>query len=188
MSEEEWKDIPGFEKEYQISNLGQARSLDRKVVFHRKNGTTYERNYDGQILKSQLDGQGYFKIGLPYKKQMNIHLAVMLAFVGPKPLDQEIIHLDNNKKNSAKDNLKYASKSCHQIGDQNSRCVLTEEQVIEIRNVYDEGGSLALLTKRYKVSKGAIFGVCKNINWRHLPLSIRGGLEDESTSGSGEGV
>ena len=51
---EEWKDIQGYEGLYQVSNLGNVRSLDR-IVKH------YPKDYfqEGRVLKSALTKNGY---------------------------------------------------------------------------------------------------------------------------------
>ena len=53
---EVWKDIPEYEGFYQVSNLGNVRSLDRVCSRGRK--------LKGKVLKDALCGSGYFAVEL----------------------------------------------------------------------------------------------------------------------------
>ena len=54
-----WKDIKDYEGYYQVSNLGNVRSLDREVTY--KDGRVYK--YKGKI-KSQRKLSGYYMVSL----------------------------------------------------------------------------------------------------------------------------
>ncbi|GAB4272102.1 NUMOD4 domain-containing protein [Thermincola ferriacetica] len=43
MSEEIWKDIPGFEGKYQASTLGRIRSVTREITQISRYGTPFKR-------------------------------------------------------------------------------------------------------------------------------------------------
>ncbi len=58
MDNEVWKDIKGYEGYYQVSNLGNVRSLDRIILC--KDGS--ERFTVGKSLKPQKDYQGYLRV------------------------------------------------------------------------------------------------------------------------------
>jgi hypothetical protein len=47
MTTEQWRDIAGFESQYQVSDHGRVRALDRLII--RSNGVTYR--WRGRILK-----------------------------------------------------------------------------------------------------------------------------------------
>ena len=48
-----WKDIKGYEGRYQVSNLGNVKSLDREIVY--SNGKVYKQK--GHKLKPTLKKQ-----------------------------------------------------------------------------------------------------------------------------------
>lgn len=48
--EEIWKDIPGYEGLYQVSNLGRVKSLDRTIIIKNK-FSKYKRHYEEKITK-----------------------------------------------------------------------------------------------------------------------------------------
>lgn len=89
--EELWKDIPGYEGLYQVSNLGRVKSP--------------------KGIKTQSDnGRGYQKVQL-YKnnkcKNEYVHRLVALAFVpNPNGLPQ-VNHKDEDKANNFADNLEW---------------------------------------------------------------------------------
>lgn len=96
--EEVWKDIPGYEGFYQVSNLGRVRSHDSLMV-HRS-GKKYIRK--GKILKYK-DNHGYLRVGLGGKNNQKwyfVHRLVYEAFIGHIPEGMQVNHIDENKKNN----------------------------------------------------------------------------------------
>lgn len=104
--EEVWKDIPGFEGLYQISNLGRVRSLDRY--------DRLGRFHAGQIRSAKDNGCGY--LTLPLKRNgvqtmVLVHRMVAMAFV-PNPNGyNNVNHKDGNKQNNRADNLEWCTQS-----------------------------------------------------------------------------
>ena len=56
---EEWRDIKGYEGYYQVSNYGNARSLDRVIELKTRWGGTIKRLHKGKILKKHAYPNGY---------------------------------------------------------------------------------------------------------------------------------
>lgn len=106
--EEVWKDITGYEGYYQVSNLGNVRSLSRI--------DTNGHKLSGKILKPNIGTNGYFYVNLSYhnnKKTKYIHNLVANAFLKNK---QECVnHKDGNKLNNCLYNLEFCSKSYNVI-------------------------------------------------------------------------
>ena len=108
--EEIWKDIKGYESQYQVSNLGRVKSLDRILKYN--NGAIY--NKIGLILKQNKHKNGYYAVGLSSNnliKTYKVHTLVAIAFLNHKPCGSKkvINHKDFNKSNNNVENLEIVS-------------------------------------------------------------------------------
>lgn len=100
---EKWRSVIGYEGLYQISNLGNIRSVDRV----RSNG----KKYKGKHLYTHLIN-GY-KVVLLSKngvlKNHKIHRLVALSFI-PNPENKPCVdHIDTNKINNKVENLRWVT-------------------------------------------------------------------------------
>jgi hypothetical protein len=99
MEKEIFKDIQGYEGLYQVSNLGNVKSLGNC------------KNRKERILKARKNKHGYYQIRL-YKdgkaKTIKVHVLVAQAFLGHVPNGTHNIvpdHKDGDKLNNRADNL-----------------------------------------------------------------------------------
>lgn len=98
-----WKDIPGYEKLYQGSNLGRIRSLDRW-----KDSGTGGYIQKGRILKPFKTKYGYLQVVLckdGKQKALLVHRLVYEAFNGEIPEGVEVNHISEDKTDSSLGNL-----------------------------------------------------------------------------------
>lgn len=108
MTEEIWKDIDGYDGTYQVSNLGNVRSLDRVVVD--KNGR--KMHYSGKIMKQNKTVDGYPNITIGTrnknnKKTIATHRLVAETFI-PNPLNlPQVNHKDEDITNNVWTNLEW---------------------------------------------------------------------------------
>lgn len=97
---EVWKDIIGYEDLYQVSNLGNVKSL-----YHR--GTGKER-----FLSHQLKKSGYLRVKLckdGKRKFYNIHRLVATSFI-PNPNNYPCVnHKNENKQDNRVENLEFCT-------------------------------------------------------------------------------
>lgn len=111
--QEIWKDIKGYEKLYQVSNLGRIRSLDR-IILQYNGYDDGERLYKGKILKPCIKPNGYSQVGLWKDKKVKwfiIHRLVAETFI-PNPENKpQVNHKDENKQNNNIKNLEWCSCS-----------------------------------------------------------------------------
>lgn len=112
--EEQWKDIEGYEKCYQISNKGSVKSLARTSI---RRGTPY--NLPERILKPGINNPGYYYVSLRVNdtaKNHSIHRLVGDYFI-PNPFNLPVInHIDGDKLNNNDWNLERTShreNHCH---------------------------------------------------------------------------
>ena len=72
----------------------------------------------GKFRKPQLNRSGYHEVKIwvgESQSRPTVHKLVMLAFEGPRPEGQEVLHRDGNKLNNSKSNLKYGTRSENQF-------------------------------------------------------------------------
>lgn len=104
---EEWKDIKGYEGFYQVSNLGNVRSVERIVYY--SDGRKFK--YFSQKRKFGVN-DGYLFVPLfKNKKSKNryVHRLVAEAFI-PNPNNKKYInHKDYNRGNNIYTNLEWVT-------------------------------------------------------------------------------
>jgi len=202
-----WKEIEGFNGDYQISNFGRVKSFKRDKV-------------NGKILK-QNDNGGYLYVGLCENgkvKFKKIHVLMYEIHIEKIPEGYVIHHIDFTKNNIL-ENLQMMTNGDHTIlhhtglkhseeskelisekmkgennpmfakhpseetlelmrekkkGENHPKSILTEQDVIEIWKLLDEG----ILTQK---EIGEKFGVCRRTIsaiktgkiWKHIKLEER---------------
>lgn len=105
-----YKPIKEFENLYEISNLGNVRSLDKINTFIKKDGTVINRTIKGKLLKLTVSNNGYYKISLHKDSKVitkYVHRLVAEHFIN-NPNNYNIVnHKDENKLNNSVDNLEW---------------------------------------------------------------------------------
>lgn len=102
---EVWKDIPNYEGLYQISNLGNVKSLCFGARNIRKSNIV-------KLLHQSPNNLGYHKVEL-YKdgksKMFYVHRLVAISFIPNPDNKPQINHKDGNKDNNTVDNLEWVT-------------------------------------------------------------------------------
>ena len=103
-----WKDVVGYEKYYQVSNIGRVRSNDRLI----EHGN-HKFIKKGIVLKQSFTTTGYKKVELSInkkKKSTKVHRMVLMAFEGMPVGEKNVTnHKDLNKINNNIDNLEWVT-------------------------------------------------------------------------------
>ena len=164
---EEWRDIVGYEKMYQISDLGRLKSFVPQNGIHIK------------IRKLSMTRKGYLQINLfknAKKKNFLIHQLVGIMFI-QNPLGLPEI---NHKKGIKTDNrvvaLEWSSHDDNMIhaystglinnkGTNSPISKLTDEAVLFIRA---SSLSCAKLAKIYNVGDSTVKAAKHNLTWTHI--------------------
>lgn len=157
--EEIWKDIPGYEGLYIVSNLGNIKSLSKKISTG--NGWYISKE---KILSPGLDNNGYPLVVLAKDRKytsIRVHRIVATTFLGVKP---KLVcnHKDGNKSNNHICNLEWVTS---RENNMHSRYILqntTKKKVLsktDIKEIKINKLSLTrfALSKKYNVSAKHIY-------------------------------
>lgn len=158
---EEWKPITGYEKDYEVSNLGRVRSKDILVW----GGKSYYQK-KGKVLKHGLGGTGYYTVSLRGKTH-KVACLVANAFLIKESDSDYVNHIDGDKTNDNVANLEYVSPSSNSkhasiTGLHTYKGKLSYEQKVEIAFLHKRGLAYTTIHKNndYGVSKSAIQRIC----------------------------
>lgn len=171
-----WKDVKGLEGFYQVSNIGNVRSVKR-YVNHYLGGKSLKKSV---VLKKRINAWGYYSVILKKNsktKNCVCHKLVAESFIineNNKPIinhkngiktDNRVENLEwctysENTKHAFDNNLIYIPKK-----EERYNSKITEEIVKEIRE-----NKLNLknvdYAKKYSVSKVLITNIKKNKTWK----------------------
>lgn len=115
MKDEIWKDIKNYEGLYQVSNLGNVRSLDKiDYIYNFKKEQKVKRIRKGKIIKHNISNKGYKFVSLYKNKKRNnfyIHRLVAQTFIQNIDNLPIINHIDGNKLNNNISNLEWCTYS-----------------------------------------------------------------------------
>src|SRR5450755_3284785 len=97
-----WLPVHDYAGMYEVSDRGQAQSLDRIVGYVSRWGTLAQRQLRGCVLKPSLVGE-YLCVGLRRDGQHEtrpVHRLVLEEFAGPCPSGMEALHGPGGKQDN----------------------------------------------------------------------------------------
>lgn len=153
--QEIWKDIENYYGLYQVSNMGNVKSLN------------YLHTGEERILRPIVGGNGYLQVNL-YKngkcKILRVHRLVLTTFAPIDNMDKlDVNHRDENKKNNNLDNLEWCSRSYNiNYGTRTQKIskpvVQLDPTANKVINVYHS----SMEAKRQGFNQANIIQCCKN--------------------------
>ena len=105
-----WKDVPGYEGQYQVSDQGRVRSLDRTISQMSRCGTLYLKDIKGVVLRPGRMPAGHMSVSLGRNNSQCVHKLVLLAFVGPAPDGHECLHGNGDPSDNRLENLRWGTR------------------------------------------------------------------------------
>jgi hypothetical protein len=181
--EEIWRDIQGYEGFYQVSNMGNVKSVERLV----KHFLYGERFACSQILKPAKNNRGYLCVSL-WKDgkgvSKTVHRLVLNTFIPNINNKPEINHLDGNKENNVITNLEWSSISENRKHAYNNKLKLpsNEKRVIQknlIGNVINIFNSMCEAERITGIPKEEISKVCNRYRNRKIAKGFKWEFEGD---------
>lgn len=166
--------IENLEGEIWIENNGYEISNKGRIISKR-----------GRLSRCKVNQHGYINCNVKFEDGFhakNVHRAVAYAFLGKPPEGKvEVNHIDGNKQNNCIENLEWVTKQENQyhasyvlgkrLGEDCTRSILKEEQVIEIYNLcksrtmyYKE------IAELYGVFPQEVSDIALGVYWKGLKL------------------
>jgi hypothetical protein len=177
MKKEIWKDIDGYEYMYQVSNLGNIRSLDRYL--ETSNGKCVFKR--GQLIKKCNHTGGYHLVMLHNNgitKNKFVHRLVAESFLDNKSGKRCVNHLNGNKKDNRVSNLEWVSHKENSIhafkndlnvsGSRHPNSVLVEDDVKKIRIMLDMSLSESKIASYFNVNRVTINRIRNKTSWKKV--------------------
>ena len=175
-----WERCIGFENSYEISTLGNVRSVDRFVEGRRG-------LIKGKNITKRKNKRGYYEIrvGINGKYEDRIvHRLVAKTFIPNLENKPQVNHINGNKLDNRIENLEWNTNSenqkhAYKIGTQpnkkgsnNSNTSLTDDIVINIINIFNLGKKPSIISKELNISLGIIRNIVQGRTWKHLNIPI----------------
>ncbi len=153
---------------YEISNFGAVRSVDRNNAFVGANAVaSYQtvQKLSGKVLKQKTNKDGYKYVGLSYHGKtlyVKIHRLVAEAFITNQHHYPAVNHLDEDKTNNRVDNLEWCTTRYNNKYGSRSEKMLGINVFKQDGTLYKTFDSLRLASEHLGISRRTIKKFCNN--------------------------
>ena len=107
--EEVWRECT-LHSGYEVSDIGNVRSVTREISYKNKNGINVTFNRQGQPIKPYGNGTGYIRVRLE-RRHHYVHRLVALAFITNQYGKPEVNHKNGVRTDNVVENLEWATHS-----------------------------------------------------------------------------
>lgn len=164
---ERWLPVVGYEEEYEVSDSGRVRSVDRLMerdpdeIKSGKRGEWRYRRIKGRLLGLYVTNRGYIMVSLGRHKRAEVHRLVLTAFVGDPPAEGgwQCRHLNGDKTDNRLCNLAWGTRGRNNQDRKYHNpnwCKLTPDDVRRIRRKYAKGEKVKLIAEQFAVTRSAV--------------------------------
>lgn len=168
MENEIWIEfLKGGYKAFYISNLGRVKSVHKNAH---------------KILKQRITKLGYCTFShRATKASFLVHRLVAIAFIQNNENKKFVNHKDGNKLNNNRINLEWVTQSENEKhahltglknfkGERHSKSKLTDNDVIQIKQMHSAGLTSVEISKKFPVSSRSIRNINQGRNWTHINI------------------
>lgn len=161
-----WKDVENYTGKYQVSNLGNIRTLRYKKII--------------RLKRLYKDNKGYIIVNFYCNKKpkwLRVHRLVAKTFIPNSQNKRVVNHIDGIKYHNHVENLEWATdkenvahaikNKLSLIGEINGNAILKE---IDIRKIRAMSGIISnvKIASLFKVTPSNIGLIIKNKAWKHV--------------------
>lgn len=180
-STENWRPVPGYEGYYEVSDIGNVRSVDRMVPIVEPR-RQYLRRRRGAPMATRVGTNGYVYVAFckdGVHRNCTVHSLVARAFLGAREDGAEVCHVNGVRADNRLSNLRWGTHQ-ENIDDRDRHgttargeklwtAKLTADKVREIRKLY-AGGNVdqGELAKRFGVNRQNISMIVTRSTWKHV--------------------
>ena len=169
---EVWKEVPGYDERYLVSNKGRFqvvrpfRPIGRRGKWQKPGVVRGDKNLS--LFKE--DGSS---------RRVSLSVLILEVFVGPRPPGMSCLHWDDNRDNNAVENLRWGnhSENGHDRfrnggiparGERHRDVKMSDEDVREARRLKVSGWSVKALCERYGLTSGPMSLLLRGLTWKHV--------------------
>lgn len=140
-----------------VTRCGQVFTKDRVKHSFSRGRSPYSCQVTGRELKLRLDKDGYLRFNSVVEgkhKTILVHRLMAETFLGERPLNLVVDHIDRNKKNNQIKNLRYISFAGNSQNSQQHK--MTEEKKDMAIKMREIGISTAAVARALNVHYGSV--------------------------------
>lgn len=180
---------------FYISSMGRVH----KVMEEHKRGNRTIKSCCFIIFNQFSKSSGYFRTNLIHngvRIGVPTHRLVAQAFISNPKNKPCIHHINNDRSDYRIDNLMWVTvkenndfcnqqgRRNHSKGTNNPSSILSDQDVINISNLFKNGRSVSEISKMYNVSSGGISSIITGSSWKHIkrdlfPSTVKLNIEKE---------
>lgn len=131
-------------------------------------------------MRPRVTSDGYLAVGISTpsgRKQMLVHVLILTAFVGPRPMGMEACHGNGIRDDARLVNLRWDTRRNNALdkrihgtdpqGEKNPTSKLTESDVAEIRSLVAAGQTHREVAGLFCVRRHTVTQIVNGVRWPH---------------------
>lgn len=187
MPQQIWLPVPGYESYYEVSNLGNVRSIERSVEWKNRYGWVSKFSLKSVLLKKTKQvgtKTNYQMVSFSVQGKVKRYLVSRLVLCAFKGLDLSrpdlfACHIDDNGENNVLENLFIGTVAdnvhdamrkgrLNNAGEKNGMAKLTPEKVRKIKYMLSNGETGKSISRKFGISFVTVSNIKTGARWPHI--------------------